>query len=139
MKFQKYTDTSFTGRHFKHQLQRFCRQSSGAFSAHGLTFTVEGNTNDYLGKGLSGAKLIIKKPAKASFVAENNIIVGNVSLFGAIEGQAFINGIAGERFAVRNSRCNCGCGRSWRSRSQIHRQVEKWLFWVKPEETLPLV
>ncbi|MEP7093139.1 MAG: glutamate synthase subunit alpha, partial [Flavobacterium sp.] len=69
----------------------------------GLTFTVEGNTNDYLGKGLSGAKLIIKKPAKATFVAENNIIVGNVCLFGAIEGEAYINGIAGERFAVRNS------------------------------------
>lgn len=78
-------------------------QSLGAFSAHGLTFTVEGNTNDYLGKGLSGAKLIIKKPAKATFVAENNIIVGNVCLFGAIEGEAYINGIAGERFAVRNS------------------------------------
>jgi glutamate synthase (ferredoxin) len=78
-------------------------QSLGAFSAHGLTFTVEGNTNDYLGKGLSGAKLIIKKPAKATFVAEKNIIVGNVCLFGAIEGEAYINGIAGERFAVRNS------------------------------------
>jgi len=78
-------------------------QSFGAFSAHGLTFSVEGNTNDYLGKGLSGAKLIIKKPAKATFVASENIIVGNVCLFGAIEGEAFINGIAGERFAVRNS------------------------------------
>ena len=78
-------------------------QSLGAFGAHGLTFTVEGNTNDYLGKGLSGAKLIIKKPAKATFVAEDNIIVGNVCLFGAVEGQAYINGIAGERFAVRNS------------------------------------
>jgi glutamate synthase (ferredoxin) len=78
-------------------------QSLGAFSAHGLTFTVEGNTNDYLGKGLSGAKLIIKKPAKATFVAEDNVIVGNVCLFGAIEGEAYINGIAGERFAVRNS------------------------------------
>jgi glutamate synthase (ferredoxin) len=78
-------------------------QSLGAFSAHGLTFTVEGNTNDYLGKGLSGAKLIIKKPTKATFVAAENIIVGNVCLFGAIEGEAYINGIAGERFAVRNS------------------------------------
>ncbi|MEY3062549.1 MAG: glutamate synthase large subunit, partial [Pseudomonadota bacterium] len=78
-------------------------QSLGAFSAHGLTFTVEGNTNDYLGKGLSGAKLIIKKPAKATFVAEDNVIVGNVCLFGAVEGEAYINGIAGERFAVRNS------------------------------------
>ncbi|WP_339893285.1 glutamate synthase large subunit [uncultured Algibacter sp.] len=78
-------------------------QSFGAFGAHGLTFSLEGNTNDYLGKGLSGAKLIIKKPTKADFIAENNIIVGNVCLFGAVEGEAYINGIAGERFAVRNS------------------------------------
>jgi glutamate synthase (NADPH/NADH) large chain len=78
-------------------------QSFGAFGAHGLTFILEGNTNDYLGKGLSGAKLIIKKPKKADFLAENNIIVGNVCLFGAVEGNAYINGIAGERFAVRNS------------------------------------
>lgn len=78
-------------------------QSLGAFGAHGLTFNVDGNTNDYLGKGLSGAKLIIKKPTDASFKAEENIIVGNVCLFGAVEGQAYINGIAGERFAVRNS------------------------------------
>ena len=78
-------------------------QSFGAFGAHGLTFILEGNTNDYLGKGLSGAKLIIRKPKKADFLAENNIIVGNVCLFGAVEGHAYINGIAGERFAVRNS------------------------------------
>ncbi|WP_299548581.1 glutamate synthase large subunit [Seonamhaeicola sp.] len=78
-------------------------QSFGAFGAYGLTFTLEGNTNDYLGKGLSGAKLIVKKPAKADFVAEDNIIVGNVCLFGAVHGEAYINGIAGERFAVRNS------------------------------------
>ncbi|RED45685.1 glutamate synthase large subunit [Seonamhaeicola aphaedonensis] len=78
-------------------------QSFGAFGAHGLTFTLEGNTNDYLGKGLSGAKLIVKKPVKADFIAEENIIVGNVCLFGAVHGEAYINGIAGERFAVRNS------------------------------------
>ncbi|WP_299672182.1 glutamate synthase large subunit [uncultured Polaribacter sp.] len=78
-------------------------QSFGAFGAFGLTFILDGNTNDYLGKGLSGAKLIIKKPAKADFIAEDNIIVGNVCLFGAVDGQAYINGIAGERFAVRNS------------------------------------
>ena len=78
-------------------------QSFGAFGANGLTFTLEGNTNDYLGKGLSGAKLIVKKPEKATFLAEENIIVGNVCLFGAVEGEAYINGIAGERFAVRNS------------------------------------
>ncbi|WP_394371900.1 glutamate synthase large subunit [Neotamlana laminarinivorans] len=78
-------------------------QSFGAFGAHGLTFTLEGDTNDYLGKGLSGAKLIIKKPTEADFIAAENIIVGNVCLFGAVHGQAYINGIAGERFAVRNS------------------------------------
>ncbi|WP_282071687.1 glutamate synthase large subunit [Polaribacter atrinae] len=78
-------------------------QSFGAFGAHGLTFILDGNTNDYLGKGLSGAKLIVKKPAKADFLAENNIIVGNVCMFGAVAGEAYINGIAGERFAVRNS------------------------------------
>ena len=78
-------------------------QSFGAFGAHGLTFKLEGNTNDYLGKGLSGAKLIVKKPAKADFIAEENIIIGNVCLFGAVQGEAYINGIAGERFAVRNS------------------------------------
>ena len=78
-------------------------QSFGAFGAHGLTFKLEGNTNDYLGKGLSGAKLIVKKPTRATFIAEDNIIIGNVCLFGAVAGQAYINGIAGERFAVRNS------------------------------------
>jgi glutamate synthase (ferredoxin) len=78
-------------------------QSFGAFSAPGITFTIEGNTNDYLGKGLSGAKIIVKKPAKADFIAEENVIIGNVCLFGAVKGEAYINGIAGERFAVRNS------------------------------------
>ncbi|MCK5815885.1 MAG: glutamate synthase large subunit [Flavobacteriaceae bacterium] len=78
-------------------------QSFGAFGAYGLTFNLEGNTNDYLGKALSGAKLIIKKPTKATFIAEDNVIVGNVCLFGAVAGEAYINGIAGERFAVRNS------------------------------------
>ncbi len=78
-------------------------QSFGAFGAPGVTFNLSGNTNDYLGKGLSGAKLIVKKPEEATFVAEDNIIVGNVCLFGAVNGEAYINGIAGERFAVRNS------------------------------------
>jgi glutamate synthase (ferredoxin) len=78
-------------------------QSFGAFATKGLTMRVDGNTNDYLGKGLSGAKLIIKTPEEADFVSHENIIVGNVSLYGAINGEAYINGIAGERFAVRNS------------------------------------
>jgi len=78
-------------------------QSFGAFTAKGVTMTVEGETNDYLGKGLSGGKIIIKKPAVADFIAEENIITGNVSFYGAVSGEAYINGIAGERFAVRNS------------------------------------
>ncbi len=81
-------------------------QSFGAFAAKGLTMTVEGETNDYLGKGLSGGKIIIKKPIEADFVAEENIIIGNVCFYGAIRGEAYINGIAGERFAVRNSGIN---------------------------------
>lgn len=78
-------------------------QSFGVFGANGITYTIHGNTNDYLGKGLSGAKIIVKKPEAADFKAEENIIVGNVCLFGAVKGEAYINGIAGERFAVRNS------------------------------------
>src|SRR5690606_34222333 len=78
-------------------------QSFGAFSTKGLTMNVIGNTNDYFGKGLSGAKLIIKVPEKATFEPHKNIITGNVTLYGAIDGEAYINGIAGERFCVRNS------------------------------------
>ena len=78
-------------------------QSFGAFATNGLTMKVEGETNDYLGKGLSGAKIIIQKPRKATFLAEENIIIGNVCFYGAVSGETYINGIAGERFAVRNS------------------------------------
>ena len=78
-------------------------QSFGAFAAKGLKMIVEGETNDYLGKGLSGATLVVKKPEIATFNAAENIITGNVSFYGATSGKAYINGIAGERFAVRNS------------------------------------
>jgi glutamate synthase (NADPH/NADH) large chain len=78
-------------------------QSFGAFATNGLSFKIHGNCNDYLGKGLSGAKLIIKVPPTATFKPEENIIIGNVALYGAITGEAYINGMAGERFAVRNS------------------------------------
>tara|TARA_R110000868_G_scaffold126481_9_gene333618 strand:+ start:257 stop:4765 length:4509 start_codon:yes stop_codon:yes gene_type:complete len=78
-------------------------QSFGAFSTKGITMIVNGNTNDYLGKGLSGAKLIIKVPDKATFKPEDNVITGNVTLYGATSGEAYINGKAGERFCVRNS------------------------------------
>ncbi|MEO9892855.1 glutamate synthase large subunit [Aurantibacter sp.] len=78
-------------------------QSFGAFATRGLTLTVNGNTNDYLGKGLCGAKLVVKVPEKATFVPEENVITGNVALYGATAGRAYINGKAGERFCVRNS------------------------------------
>ena len=78
-------------------------QSFGAFATRGLTLTVNGNTNDYLGKGLSGAKLVIKVPDGSTIVPEDNVITGNVTLYGATAGRAYINGKAGERFCVRNS------------------------------------
>src|SRR5690606_35963381 len=78
-------------------------QSSGAFATKGLVLNIEGNTNDYFGKGLSGAILSVRKPAKATFKANENVIIGNVALYGATSGEAYINGIGGERFCVRNS------------------------------------
>ncbi len=80
-----------------------CGQSFSAFGARGITFEVEGDANDYFGKGLSGAKLIIYPPRAATFAPEQNILVGNVALYGAIRGESYIRGLAGERFAVRNS------------------------------------
>ena len=78
-------------------------QSFGAFIPKGLTLNLCGDSNDYFGKGLSGGKLILYPPKNSSFKADENIIVGNVALYGATSGKAFINGIAGERFCVRNS------------------------------------
>ena len=78
-------------------------QSFGAFLAHGVTLELEGDANDYVGKGLSGGKLIIYPPRASNFLPEENIIIGNVALYGATSGEAFLNGMAGERFAVRNS------------------------------------
>jgi glutamate synthase domain-containing protein 2/glutamate synthase domain-containing protein 1/glutamate synthase domain-containing protein 3 len=78
-------------------------QSFGGFSARGITFHVKGDANDYFGKGLSGAKLIIRPPEESTFKPEENILIGNVAFYGAIQGEAFINGLAGERFCVRNS------------------------------------
>ena len=78
-------------------------QSFGAFIPKGLTMTLEGDSNDYFGKGLSGGKLVVFPPKKAAFKPDENIIIGNVALYGATSGKAFIEGVAGERFAVRNS------------------------------------
>lgn len=78
-------------------------QSFGAFATKGLTLSVIGNTNDYLGKGLSGAKITVRIPDESTIVPEENIIIGNVALYGATSGEVYINGKAGERFCVRNS------------------------------------
>jgi len=78
-------------------------QSFGAFIPAGLTLNLTGDSNDYFGKGLSGGKLIVKAPDEAAYDAENNIIIGNVALYGATSGEAYIAGMAGERFCVRNS------------------------------------
>ncbi|MCX8128965.1 MAG: glutamate synthase large subunit [Clostridia bacterium] len=78
-------------------------QSFGAFVPKGITMTLEGDTNDYLGKGLSGGKIVVYPPKASTFVAEENIITGNVAFYGATKGEAYIRGMAGERFCVRNS------------------------------------
>jgi len=78
-------------------------QSFGAFLPKGITLALEGEANDFVGKGLSGGKLIVRPPVNATFAAEENVIIGNVAFYGATGGEALISGIAGERFAVRNS------------------------------------
>jgi len=78
-------------------------QSFGAFLSHGVHFKLEGEANDYLGKGLSGGRISVMPPIRSTFIAEENTIAGNTLLYGATSGQVFINGRVGERFCVRNS------------------------------------
>jgi glutamate synthase (ferredoxin) len=78
-------------------------QSFGAFIPRGITLTLEGDSNDYIGKGLSGGKVIVYPPKGSTFVPEENVIIGNVAFYGATGGEAYIRGVAGERFCVRNS------------------------------------
>lgn len=85
------------------QLNGTAGQSFAAFLAHGITFDLVGDANDYVGKGLSGGRVIVRAPHEFRGDTSQNIIVGNTVLYGAIEGEAFFNGVAGERFAVRNS------------------------------------
>ncbi|MEY2881447.1 MAG: Ferredoxin-dependent glutamate synthase 1, partial [Verrucomicrobiota bacterium] len=81
-------------------------QSFGAFVTRGMTLAIEGDANDYFGKGLSGGKLIVYPAASATFAAGDNMIIGNVALYGATAGEIYVRGMAGERFAVRNSGVN---------------------------------
>ena len=78
-------------------------QSFGAFLARGVTFELDGDANDYVGKGLSGGRIVVRPPPQSGIVPEQSIIVGNTVLYGAIEGECYFRGVAGERFAVRNS------------------------------------
>jgi glutamate synthase (ferredoxin) len=78
-------------------------QSFGAFVPRGMTLTLEGDANDYLGKGLSGGKIIVYPPESSTFVPEENIVIGNVAFYGATSGEAYVRGMTGERFCVRNS------------------------------------
>ena len=78
-------------------------QSLGAFLASGITMTVEGDANDYVGKGLSGGRVVVFPPKESTFRSEENILIGNVALYGATGGEAYFRGVAAERFAVRNS------------------------------------
>ncbi len=87
--------------HFK--LNGSAGQSLGCFLAKGVTLEVEGDANDFVGKGLSGGRVIVYPPKNSSFAAEENILLGNVALYGATSGEAYFRGIAAERFCVRNS------------------------------------
>ncbi|MBN2402232.1 MAG: glutamate synthase large subunit [Spirochaetes bacterium] len=100
---RKYGDAGLPDNSIECVFRGSAGQSFGAFLAKGITFRLEGDSNDYLGKGLSGGRLIVTPSRDSVFKAEENIIVGNTVLYGATGGEAFIRGIAGERFCVRNS------------------------------------
>jgi glutamate synthase (NADPH/NADH) large chain len=85
------------------RLEGTAGQSFGAFLQQGITMDLVGTANDYVGKGLSGGKLTVRTPENANYAAEDNVVIGNVALYGATQGEAYVNGMAGERFAVRNS------------------------------------
>jgi glutamate synthase domain-containing protein 3 len=100
---KRYGETGLPQNTIKVKFNGSAGQSFGAFLAQGISFELEGDANDYLGKGLSGGIIIIYPPRASTFLAQKNIITGNVNLFGATSGEVYINGMAGERFCVRNS------------------------------------
>ena len=100
---KKFKDKGLADDTLHYHFKGSAGQSFGAFLAKGVTFEVAGESNDYFGKGMSGGKLIIYPPDKSSFEADKNILIGNVAFYGATSGEAYINGMAGERFCVRNS------------------------------------
>src|SRR5579871_1871979 len=100
---RKYGSAGLPHDTIKFQFTGSAGQSFGAFLARGVTLELEGDANDYVGKGLSGGRLIVYPPRNSGFLPEENILIGNVVLYGATSGEAYLNGMAGERFAVRNS------------------------------------
>ncbi|MDR3267212.1 MAG: glutamate synthase subunit alpha, partial [Tannerella sp.] len=100
---QKYGEAGLPDQTINVKFKGSAGQSFGAFLVHGINFRLEGEANDYLGKGLSGGRISVMPPVRATFEAENNIIAGNTLLYGATSGEVYINGRVGERFCVRNS------------------------------------
>jgi glutamate synthase (NADPH/NADH) large chain len=100
---RKYGSAGLPDDTIRIQLSGSAGQSLGAFLVHGVTLTLDGEANDYVGKGLSGGRIVVYPPRASKFAPEENILIGNVALYGATSGEAFFNGVAGERFAVRNS------------------------------------
>ncbi len=100
---KKYKDKGLSSGSIHYKFKGSAGQSFGAFAVHGLHFELEGEANDYFGKGLSGAGLIVYPDKESKFVPEENVIVGNVAFYGGISGESFIRGLAGQRFCVRNS------------------------------------
>ena len=100
---RRYADEGLPDNTIEIQMRGTAGQSFGAFINRGITLTLIGDANDYAGKGLSGGRLIVKTPEQATFDPTQNIIIGNTSFYGATAGEAYINGLAGERFCVRNS------------------------------------
>ena len=99
MKYQKYKSPGLPEDTIHFKFNGTAGQSFGAFNTNGVTFELEGDANDYFGKGLSGARLVVYPPTQATFIPEENMIVGNVAFYGATSGDAYIRGQAGERFA----------------------------------------
>ncbi|RPH39257.1 MAG: glutamate synthase subunit alpha, partial [Burkholderiales bacterium] len=100
---RRFGSSGLSGSTIKIHFNGSAGQSFGAFLAKGITFFLEGDANDYVGKGLSGGRIVVYPPKKSTIVPEENAVVGNVVLYGAISGEAYFNGKAGERFAIRNS------------------------------------
>ena len=99
---KRYGDSGFTG-HIQLNFKGSAGQSFGCFLLGGMSVRLEGEANDYVGKGMAGGEIVVVPPPTAPFAAESAVIVGNTCLYGATGGQLFVNGLAGERFAVRNS------------------------------------